>query len=61
MCYTVAMMYLGIYNLLNFPAGVVPVTRVTAEDVRKDMQTFPAKDMWHKAMKKVNFIQQAAY
>lgn len=47
------MMYNGLYNLLNFPAGVVPVTRVTAEDVRKDMETFPAKDIWHKAIKKV--------
>ena len=39
-------------NLLNFPSGVVPITKVTKEDVAFDMKEFPDKDMWHKAMKK---------
>jgi fatty acid amide hydrolase len=29
---TIACSYTAVYNLLNFPAGVVPVTRQTAED-----------------------------
>ncbi|XP_007944913.1 fatty-acid amide hydrolase 1-like [Orycteropus afer afer] len=29
---TVSSSYLGLYNLLNFPAGVVPVTTVTSQD-----------------------------
>lgn len=24
--------YTALYNLLNFPAGVVPITKITAED-----------------------------
>lgn len=48
------MSYMGLYNILNFPSGIVPVTKVTTEDVLKDMETFPAKDMWHRAVKNVS-------
>ena len=50
-----AIAYLGIFNLLNFPAGIVPITRCTTEDLQKDRETFPAKDMFHIAMKSVTF------
>jgi len=46
-----AIAYMGMFNLLNFPAGVVPVTRGTNEDTLNDRQLFSTKDMFHKAMK----------
>lgn len=53
---TAAMAYMGFFNLLNFPAGIVPITKVTEDDLRKDMQTFPTKDMYHRAMKRASRI-----
>lgn len=47
------MAYMGYFNLLNFPAGVVPITKCQSEDTAEDLKTFPPKDMFHKAMKSV--------
>ncbi|KAF6020082.1 FAAH [Bugula neritina] len=44
--------YTALFNVLNFPSGAVPITKVTTEDIEKDMVNFPTKDMWHKAIKK---------
>lgn len=48
-------MYTALFNVLNFPSGAVPITKVTTEDIEKDMVNFPTKDMWHKAIKKVSY------
>ncbi|XP_070563645.1 fatty-acid amide hydrolase 1-like [Ptychodera flava] len=37
-----------IFNLLNFPAGVVPVTNVTEGDDNELATTFPINDSWDK-------------
>ncbi|XP_038649962.1 fatty-acid amide hydrolase 1-like isoform X5 [Scyliorhinus canicula] len=45
--------YTIIYNLLNFPAGVVPVTKVTKEDEEELMNYHGYKnDSWDKTFKK---------
>ncbi|XP_061185996.1 vitamin D3 hydroxylase-associated protein-like [Saccostrea echinata] len=44
--------YSSMYNLLNYPAGVVPVTKVTEQDV-KDMANYPQKTMFEKNIKKM--------
>lgn len=46
-----AISYTTLYNALNFPAGSVPVTMVTAKDVKK-MKDYPLKDLWHRTVKK---------
>ncbi|XP_061680684.1 fatty-acid amide hydrolase 1 [Syngnathoides biaculeatus] len=45
--------YTAIYNLLNFPAGVVPVTTVTAED-EEELRNYKGlfQDFWDKLFKK---------
>ena len=40
-----------IYNVLNFPAGSLPVTKVTADDVIK-MADYPTHDHTHRMIKK---------
>lgn len=47
--------YTAIYNLLNFPAGVVPVTTVTAED-EEELAHYEGlhRDHWDKLYKQVN-------
>ena len=55
--FSVAMMaYLGYFNLLNFSCGIVPITKVTAEDVKNDVEGFPAKDMYHSEAKSVSIV-----
>ncbi|XP_062919528.1 fatty-acid amide hydrolase 1-like [Mobula hypostoma] len=45
--------YMVIFNLLNFPAGVVPVTKVTTEDEKELMNyTGYQNDIWDKTFKK---------
>ena len=41
-----------IYNALNYPAGVLPMTRVTEEDVQ-NMVNYPTKDSKHLKVKQV--------
>ena len=50
------MAYLGYFNLLNFSCGIVPITKVTAEDVKNDVEGFPAKDMYHSEAKSVSTL-----
>lgn len=38
--------YTGIYNLLDYAAGVVPVTEVIEEDL-KQMKDYPNSDPWY--------------
>ena len=45
------MFYTLIYNVLDFPAGSIPVTKVTADDVTK-MANYPTPDLGHKIIKK---------
>ncbi|XP_078320644.1 vitamin D3 hydroxylase-associated protein-like [Crassostrea virginica] len=44
--------YSTMYNLLNYPAGVVPVTKVTEQDIQ-DMADYPQKTMFEKNIKKM--------
>ncbi|KAF6041397.1 faah-1 [Bugula neritina] len=47
-----AVSYCVTWNVLNFPAGVVPVTRVTSADEEADKKNFPPKDMFHRVLKR---------
>lgn len=53
-CLTVAVSMTMIYNLLNFPAGVVPVSTVTAED-EEELRQYKGnfQDYFDKLYKKV--------
>ena len=51
-----AVIYMCVYNLLNFPSGVVPVTRVTDADAATDAATFPTDYIGHQTMKKVKLL-----
>lgn len=44
-----------LYNLLTFPAGVVPVSTVTAED-EEELKNYKGnfQDMWDKLFKQVS-------
>jgi hypothetical protein len=44
--------YTMLYNVLDFPAGSLPVTKVTTEDTNKLVE-YPMKDLWHKNVKQV--------
>lgn len=44
--------YSTMYNLLNYPAGVLPVTKVTEQDI-KDMANYPNKTKFEKNIKKM--------
>lgn len=47
-----------IFNLLNFPAGVVPVTRVTEDDERQLMNyTGYINDIWDRTFKEVSVTE----
>jgi len=49
--------YTALYNLLDFPAGVVPVTRVTEDDVKKlDNYQGHYQDLWDCQLKEVRDI-----
>ena len=47
-----ATVYTQVFNVLNFPTGSVPVTKVTAED-EAALATYPTVDPWHRLIKKV--------
>ena len=40
------MFYTGFYNVLNWPAGTLPVTTIRKEDLEAP---YPVRDLWHKA------------
>ncbi len=42
-------------NVLNLPAGIVPMTRVTEKDVQQ-MKAYPVKDGRHRKVKQVQKI-----
>lgn len=48
---TGAVIYTSTYNVLDFPAGSVPVTKVTEQDVAM-VKDYPASDVWHQTVKK---------
>uniref|UniRef100_A0A4W5L3L1 Uncharacterized protein n=1 Tax=Hucho hucho TaxID=62062 RepID=A0A4W5L3L1_9TELE len=56
---TSALSYTIIYNLLNFPAGVVPVSTVTAED-EEELRHYKGNygDLWDKLYTKVQSKSQ---
>ena len=47
--------YSTMYNLLNYPAGVVPVTKVTEQDIQ-EMADYPQKTKFEKNIKKVMIL-----
>ncbi len=44
----------GIYNLLDFSAGVVPMTKVTKEDEEETAEKYKVIDFMSKLMRKAN-------
>jgi hypothetical protein len=51
--FTEQLAYTAVYNALNFPAGTVPVTNVTAEDEDKLEKEYPTEPFYHKITKEV--------
>ena len=49
--------YTCAYNVLDFPAGSLPVTKVTKEDVKK-MADYPGNGLWYRTIKKVLFLNR---
>jgi len=43
--------YTSLYNFLDFPAGVVPITTVTVEDVRKTSSDYPTNEPFEELLK----------
>ena len=56
--FTAAVWYTVPWNVLNFPCGVVPVTKVTNRDLQVDKTSYPAKDIFHKTMKQVSYAAE---
>uniref|UniRef100_A0A1I8GA95 Amidase domain-containing protein n=2 Tax=Macrostomum lignano TaxID=282301 RepID=A0A1I8GA95_9PLAT len=49
--FTGALSFFNLFNTLNCPAGTVPVTRVTAEDLAEAAAAYPAgKSAWHRSV-----------
>ena len=48
---TASASYTAVFNLLNMPAGVVPVTRATEED-EASLDAYPHRDLWGMATKR---------
>ena len=46
--------YVYMFNLLNFPAGVVPVGKITAEEEAKDLEEYPTHDARHVRLREVS-------
>ncbi|KAI0239957.1 hypothetical protein LSAT2_009333 [Lamellibrachia satsuma] len=46
-----AVSYTAMYNMLNFTAGSIPITKVTEEDLR-NMKDYATPDPWHAVPKK---------
>ena len=49
-----------LYNVLNFPAGVVRMTKVTQEDDQL-MKDYPDYDLRHRLVKKVSYTFSKAF
>ena len=60
-CVSGAVSYTLLYNCLDFPAGVVPVTTVTAED-EAQMEHYKGYfgDIWDKVVQKVSVLPLAS-
>ena len=52
--------YTTLYNLLNYPSGCVPVTRVTAID-ENNMRDYPETNLTLKMVKKVHLWSLGMY
>lgn len=61
-CVSGAVSYTLLYNCLDFPAGVVPVTTVTAED-EAQMEHYKGYfgDIWDKVVQKVSVLPLASH
>ena len=46
-----AVVYTAIFNILDFVAGSLPITKVTEEDV-SNMAEYTGQDLWHRTVKK---------
>ena len=53
-----AISYTGLFNLMDWPAGVNPVTTVNKDDCLK-MEQYPKNDMFHRAIYKGNKDEDA--
>ena len=53
------MNFTALYNLLDFPAGVVPITKVNESDIKK-LQNYQGHygDQWDKEIKEVKYVVQ---
>ena len=48
--------YYMLFNILDYPAGVIPFTSVTKNDVIQ-MENYPEHDAAHKQIKKVSLLK----
>lgn len=51
---TPALMYTNLYNILDYPAGVVPVTKVTPEDEKTTATEYKADEHFAKLIRACN-------
>ncbi|XP_071116840.1 vitamin D3 hydroxylase-associated protein-like [Haliotis cracherodii] len=51
---TAAVTYTTLYNALNFPAGSLPVTKVTEDDQKKLQEVYPANTLYEKVTLKMS-------
>lgn len=56
LCISGAACYTSLYNVLDFPAGSVPVSVVTAQD-EENMKNYIIKDPWHRIIKNVSKLE----
>ena len=54
-------LYTATYNLLHFPAGVVPVTKVQQRDLDQLDSNFPPVDKLHRTAREVGIYKSFAY
>ena len=45
--------YTAFYNFLNYPAGSLPVTKITAQDNKEMEESYPTNTHFYKGIKKV--------
>ena len=50
--------YTALYNMLDYAAGVVPVTTVSEEDVEETAKKYPESDIWYKIVKDNNEVKK---
>ena len=49
---TGATFYSALLGIINFPAGTLPVTEVTHDDVIETETSYPTTDLWHRTIKR---------